>query len=91
MDEGLSLIGRDRVLVDKLGGLVHKAARVHECTDVRELPRGCMFDVRILDANNREFTGHVARVTVELVGVFTSAEFEQRFGAPPARISRGGL
>lgn len=55
-----SVIGHDRAVLDRFTKPLYVAARVQgDYTDIRDLRRGCAFDVRL------EY-GHVATVTVEL-------------------------
>ena len=65
----ISIIGRDRVLIEQLAKTIRDSVRrTHETTDPREDQRGSHFDVRVLDANGNR-SGHVARVTVTLMSI----------------------
>lgn len=65
-EEPLGIIGRKRFLIDALGNLLRKcASRHHLHRGLSETRRGCQFDVAILVDD--EATGHIARVTIELL------------------------
>lgn len=66
MAEKLSLIGRDRVLVEKVAKLLHGAVKKHHnYTVLRETPRGNTFELDLIGPDKKP-TGHIVRVTVEL-------------------------
>lgn len=66
MNQVLSIIGRERALIDKLTKVMFDAARRHHnYTPMVDTPRGSTFTVQILV--DGEPTGRVARVNVELV------------------------
>lgn len=59
------LIGRDRVLIDKLVKQLHDEARSHHnYGPIRQRQRGSSFEVQLL--TDGKPNGRVARVTVEL-------------------------
>lgn len=61
----LSIIGRERFLIDKLAKTLHDAARKrHSHAPIVETRRGAAFELRLF-ASDGEDTGVVARVTVE--------------------------
>jgi len=62
--ESLPLIGRDRVLADKLVKELKASAR-HNTRGPYETRRGASFDVQLTDENDIP-TGHVFKVSVEL-------------------------
>lgn len=76
MSDKLALIGRDRVLIDKLAKELH-GKTYHLTTPIYETARGCYFEVAITlkgKPHERIPTGHVARVTVELDRIEPSPE-----------------
>lgn len=69
MSQGLSLIGRERAIANSLTKELHTIARRHGYKPIVETRRGCQFDVQTMVKEGRtmEETGHVFRVTVELL------------------------
>ncbi len=65
--EKLRLIGRDRVLADKLVKEL-KATANHNTRGPYETRRGGFFDVQLTDEHDVP-TGHVFRVSIVLLGV----------------------
>jgi hypothetical protein len=65
--EKLRLIGRDRVLADKLVKELKLAAN-HNTRGPYETRRGGFFDVEMIDEQGKR-TGHIFRVSIELLGV----------------------
>jgi len=63
--------GRDEYVVEKLADQLWVALRRHhERSELVRVDRGYFFDVRTFTSDSRpEPTGHVVRVTVELVRV----------------------
>lgn len=63
-----TITGRDRFLMEKLAKHLHNSLRFPtEATDLRREDRGVSFDVRLFV--DKEPTGHIARVTVELLEI----------------------
>lgn len=63
----LAIIGRERSLIDSLARTLNRACKGNEVTALHAEKRGTSFDVRIFDG--KDFSGRVARVTVELLRV----------------------
>lgn len=62
------LIGRDDFIMEKLAQLINGAAhKHHEVTNIRQVERGYVFDVRCLVDD--EPSGHIAQVAVTLLEV----------------------
>ncbi|WP_028058305.1 hypothetical protein [Candidatus Solirubrobacter pratensis] len=60
----LSIIGRERSLIDGLTKMLRNSVRGHNISPISEQRRGSSFEVQfVVDG---EITGHIARVTVEL-------------------------
>lgn len=64
--EKLPLIGRDRVLAEKLAKELRSSTN-HNTRGPYETPRGAKYDVQFTDENDKP-TGHIFQVSIELVG-----------------------
>jgi hypothetical protein len=61
----LPIIGRERMLIDKLAQKLQRSIETtHGYTTVRQEPRGSYFEVMMYDG--KEQTDRIARVTVEM-------------------------